>query len=330
MLYLLYGEEKYLINKKLNEIKYDFEKTYDKLVMGLNYITLNNIDNIEELITEIEMPPFGYNRKLIIVRDSGLFSNRSHNLKDASEVDKFIEYLKNNKKILDSSDIIFLEDNISSSKLLNYLKKEAKVLKYASLTRRDNIAIVKILEEYIDNFNKEHNKNIRINRVDLNYIVEEVGRDLYTLLNNLNKVLFYSFDSENLNKKDIENIIIKSGEAMIYEISNNILSGNKNELIKSIDRQLGNGAEIYVVLGYIYNVFRRMYLIGLANENSFNPKSILPPNQAFLLPKFQLYIRRVGLKKIEKIMFEIMEIDKMSKFGEINAELAIKALLKQG
>lgn len=338
MIYLIYGEERYLVNKKIEEIKSDFEKKNDKLVLGLNYIILNDVESINEIITEIEMPPFGYDRKIIIVRDSGLFNKKKTGLKSTSENSKkdssdsleLIEYFNNNKSIVASNDIVFLEYNLNKSKLMDYIKKEGHVFNYNALTNRDNMSIIKILEQYIIDFNKKNHKKINISKIDLKYIIDEVGTDLYTLLNNLDMLLFYSFNKETITRREIDKIIIKSTESVIYEISNNILANKNKDIIVSIDKQLKNGVEIYIILGYVYNVFRRIYLIGLAEQNSYNPMGILPANQGFLLPKFRTYIRIKGLNSVEKIMFEIMEIDRLSKIGEINAELGIKALLKQG
>ena len=80
MIYLIYGEERYLINKRLEEIKLEYEGKNASLVLGLNYILLNNLETIDELITEIEMPCFGYERKLIVIRDSNLFVEKKVNI----------------------------------------------------------------------------------------------------------------------------------------------------------------------------------------------------------------------------------------------------------
>lgn len=344
MIYLIHGEERYLVNKKLEEIKLEYESTFAPLVLGLNYIILNNLESVDELISEIEIPPFGFEKKFIIVRESGFFdkgktntnySKASSKTEDTetsktedSETLKILEYFKENNNILKTVDIVFLEYDINTNSLMDYIKQNGQITKYSSLTKKDNQQIIRILEDTIKEFNEEYNKNIKISKFDLNYMVEETGRDLYTLLNDLNKLLFYAYDKESIEKEDIDEITTKSTESIIYEISNNILANNYVNTIKLIDEQLYNGVDIYVILGYIYNVYRRMYLIILAEESGENPAKVLPANQTFLLPRFQSYIRKVGRKRVEEIMFEIMEIDKLSKVGEIDAKLAIKALLK--
>lgn len=338
MIYLIYGEERYLVNKKLEEIKLEYESNYSPLVLGLNYVILNNLISIDELITEIEMPPFGYDRKLILIRGSNIFlakKNKSFNkneeeteVKDSSEVNEILEYFKKIKNILSSVDIVFIEESIKKSSLVDWIKKNGKVFEYKELTKNDDFKIVQILEEYIKEFNKENEKNLSISKFDLNYMINEVGRDLYTLLNDLNKILFYAYDKESVTREDIDLLINKNTDSVIFEISNNILSGNYSNVLKVIDNLIYSGTDIYVVLGYIYSVYRKIYLVILGLENGVSRHKLLPSNQMFLIPRYESYVRRIGRQEFEDKMFEIMEIDRLSKIGLIDAELGIKAILK--
>lgn len=64
-IYLLYGEETFLLESCLKKIKNNFSM----LVSGINYIKID-ANNINSLISEIETPAFGYETKLIIARDT--------------------------------------------------------------------------------------------------------------------------------------------------------------------------------------------------------------------------------------------------------------------
>lgn len=325
MIYLIYGEERYLVNKRLEEIKLEYEDTHAPLSMGLNYIVLDNLKDIDELVSEIEFPPFGYDNKLIIVRGSNFFLKGEDNNVFAKQ---FLEYLKDNTNILKSVTIAFIEYEFKENDLSKYIKKISEVKEYKLLTKKDNLQIMKILEEYISEFNNNNNKKIKISKFDLNYLIEEVGRDLYTLINNLDKLLYYKYDTSSIDKSDIDNIVVKSTESVIFDISNNILSGNYNNIITAINNLIYSGNDIYTILGYVYGIYRNMYLMVIAEENGANPNLVLPERQAFLVPKYLRYIRKIGRKRLEHILYEIMEIDRLSKLNEIDAELAIKAILR--
>lgn len=64
-IYLLYGEETFLLESCLKKIKSNFAS----LISGINYIKID-ANNINSLISDIETPAFGYEKKLIIVRNS--------------------------------------------------------------------------------------------------------------------------------------------------------------------------------------------------------------------------------------------------------------------
>ena len=66
-IYLLYGNEKYLIDTLLKKIKTKF----GELVQGINYVIIDET-NLQDLIFNIEVPAFGYDKKLMIVKNSGL------------------------------------------------------------------------------------------------------------------------------------------------------------------------------------------------------------------------------------------------------------------
>ena len=67
-LYLLYGEETFLLENCLKSIK----KIFGEKINGINYILLDDT-NINGIISDLETPAFGYDKKLIIAKNTGLF-----------------------------------------------------------------------------------------------------------------------------------------------------------------------------------------------------------------------------------------------------------------
>lgn len=67
-MYLLYGDETFLLDSSVKKIK----KIFGDMINGINYIQIDN-NNISEIIADIQTPAFGYPKKLIIAKDTGLF-----------------------------------------------------------------------------------------------------------------------------------------------------------------------------------------------------------------------------------------------------------------
>ena len=67
-IYLFYGAETFLLEQQVKKMK----KVFGNLVKGINYIIIDE-NSIQELIADIETPAFGYPKKLIIVKNTGIF-----------------------------------------------------------------------------------------------------------------------------------------------------------------------------------------------------------------------------------------------------------------
>lgn len=71
-IYLLYGEELFLLESCLKKIK----TLFGECIKGINYIMIDE-QNITEIISDIETPSFGYEKKLIIVRNTGILKKET-------------------------------------------------------------------------------------------------------------------------------------------------------------------------------------------------------------------------------------------------------------
>ena len=91
-IYVFYGEEKYLIESNIQKIK----NVFGTLQEGINYCSFDS-SNIENLISEIETPCFGYEKKLIIVKNANLLSKKKK--KETETSSESIEFSDNAEDI---------------------------------------------------------------------------------------------------------------------------------------------------------------------------------------------------------------------------------------
>ena len=87
-IYLLYGEEKFLLESTVKSIK----KIFGEKITGINYIMLDE-GNVNEIISDIETPAFGYEKKLIIVKNAGLLKKDTK-----KQLEQYLKYSKKPKK----------------------------------------------------------------------------------------------------------------------------------------------------------------------------------------------------------------------------------------
>ncbi len=120
-IYLFFGEETYLIETVLKKIK----NLFGELVKGINDIEINDT-NIEHLISNLQTPCFGYPKKLVVVKNVGLFKRevKKKGANFADTRDKICEYLKENSDIIKSDNIlIFIEESVDKGKMLSCLEE---------------------------------------------------------------------------------------------------------------------------------------------------------------------------------------------------------------
>ena len=124
-IYLLYGEETFLLESSLKKMK----RIFGELILGINYIQIDDT-NVEELISDLETPAFGYEKKLVIVKNSGLFKKEGKrvNAKLNELKEKVYEYFsKNIEDIKAFNVVIFIEEELEKNNLFKLLDKQEKV-----------------------------------------------------------------------------------------------------------------------------------------------------------------------------------------------------------
>ncbi len=105
-IYLFYGEEKYLIEDNLKKIK----KAFGVMQKGINYIELGE-NNILDIIPNLETPAFGFEKKLIIIRDSNFFKKDTKGGSTSDTREKIESYFKENfNNFKDYNIIVFIEE----------------------------------------------------------------------------------------------------------------------------------------------------------------------------------------------------------------------------
>ena len=112
-IYLLYGEELLLLENFLKKIK----GLFGECVKGINYILIDE-QNVSEIIDDIETPSFGYEKKLIIAKNTGLFKKegkkKSGDLYKLKE--KLINYINENLKVIDEAVVLVFTEEEADEK----------------------------------------------------------------------------------------------------------------------------------------------------------------------------------------------------------------------
>lgn len=311
-IYVFYGEEKYLQQEYLRKIK----KIFGELSLGINYILLDE-NNIDTLISDIETPAFGYEKKLIIIRDSNLFK------KDCKSPmkEKFKKYVSENMDIINEAVVIvFIEEIVHKMDLYKTVEKNAVIIETKELKP---IEIKNRLKRICAMY------KVQISDQNLNYLIETAGTSMQDLINEIRKLIEYAGENGEIKKEDIDKLTIKEIQAIIFDLTDYLGTKNTENALEVLNNLIYNKEPLQKIIITLYNHFRKIYLTKLALKERRDLVEVLSlkPNQVFLTTKYRKQAEYFKEKEILQILKELIDLDYKSKSGQIDLDIGLKTVL---
>lgn len=326
-IYLFYGEETYLLETRVKKIK----KEYQQLILGINFIQVDDT-NVEELIADLETPAFGFDKKLIIAKNTGIFKKEKKTTKSDSKKkkvddtklplnEKIAKYIQENlEELKNTVDLVFVEQEVDKNALYQTIEKVGEVKEFALLKLPDLIAnIKKIAVAY----------KVNIDDVTAKYLVECCGTSMQDLINELRKLIEYKGENSNITKQDIDLLCTKQIQAVIFDLTDNL---GKKEISKALEVYNGlisNKEPIQKILITLYNHFKKLYIIKIAEKYNEDVATAmnLKPNQLFLVSKYKTQARYFETQELREVLEALIDLDANYKIGLISLEIGLEAIL---
>lgn len=317
-LYLLYGEEVFLLESNLKKIK----KLFGEIVPGINYIQIDDA-NINNLISDIETPSFGYEKKLIIVKNSGLFKKegKRKSVKITELKEKVAEYFKKNiSDIKEYNLVVFIEEDIEKNALYKIIDKEGIVCNFEKLKPAD---IIKRLKAIFNAY------KVNIDNETLKYLIEECGTSMQDLINESRKLIEYAGENGTVKKQDVDLLCIKQIEAVIFTLTDSLGKKDIASAMQTLKNLIYNKEPIQKILITLYNHFKKIYFTKIAIEQNLNLAEALDlkPNTLFLAGKYKTQALYFKTEELKKILEELILLDQNSKIGLIDVNIGLESIL---
>lgn len=326
-IYLLYGEEQYLIEQCVKKIK----KNFGELVNGINYIQIDD-KNVEKLIQDIETPAFGYPNKLIIVKNSGLFKKETRGKKKEEKTtkktqksltlqEKIAIYLKENvDTIKESNVIVFVEQEVAVNELQKTLQSigtvcDAEKLKPVQISKR----IKAICNAY----------KVSIDDGTMNYFIETCGTSMLNLINEIRKLIEYAGENGTITAEAIDKLSIKELDSVIFDLTDNLGQKRIKEALQILKELLYNKEPIQKILITLYNHLKKLYFvkIAIANNKDIATSLNLKQNQMFLVNKYKMQTQKFSEQELRKIIQQLEDLDYQYKIGLIDLNIGLDAII---
>lgn len=255
--YFLYGDENYLIDETLNRIKKLF---VDDSELNFKLYTNENFD-LEESIKYIMSFPLMNEKKLIVYKDVPFFRQKNKSEYSEKDAESFVDAIKENKEqniiiIIDhkkNNDDTKYEKYFDSTNIIAKFIKEQGVL--LNIYKFDDATLNKYV---IKRFNKS---NKVIDKVEAAYIVRIVGNNLETLYNECDKVISYVGDKENIERADIDNVIISSVDDNVFDMINFINNNKPEEALKLYGDLISSGEKPNLIIAALSNNYKNLAIV---------------------------------------------------------------------
>ena len=318
-IYLLYGEELFLLESCLKKIR----NIFGECIKGINYILIYE-QNVSEIIADIETPSFGYEKKLIIARNTGLFKKEGK--KKTGELyklkEKLAEYIEQNIKLIQESVVlVFVDEEVDEkSDLFKKIEKNGVICKF---DYQKPIQIEQRIKAICNSY------KVQIDSQTMKYFIECCGTNMQDLINEIRKLIEYAGKKGTITKEDIDKLSIKKIESIIFDLTDDL---GKKDIASALDvfHNLIYAKEpIAKILITLYNHFKKLYITKMAlRENKELTTSLnLKPNQMFLTTKYKVQAKYFKESELRAILQELCNLDYNFKSGKIDLQVGIETIL---
>lgn len=332
-IYLMYGEERYLLDNCVKKIK----KLFGDMINGINYIQIDNT-NINEIIADIETPAFGYPKKLIIAKDTLLFQKPNKKTKKSEEnldnenssrakkeenkfENKLATYIEENIGLIKESVILlFIENTIDKNNLYKSIEKNGCVCNFE---KQRPVDLAKRLKAICNAY------KVNIDGATLNYFIESCGTSLQDLINEIRKQIEYVGENGTITKQTIDLLAIKQFESIIFDLTDSLGRKNIAEALKVLKNLIYSKEPVQKIFITLYGHFKKLYITKIAINEKLNiAESLnLKPNQTFLVNKYTMQSKYFKEEELRKILQEFINLDYKVKNGQIDINIGLESIL---
>ena len=308
MNYLLYGTEKFLIDKEIKNII--SKHKIDDIDISRYDLEVNSI---KEIIDEANTISLFSNNRLIIVDNAFIFSRTT---KKIDNLELLEEYLKiENKETI----IIFinLNEKIDSvKKIVKLIKEKGKIIEFNPLKN-----INTIIKNMFDDYKYESGVIELLNK--------RVGNNLEILNQEIDKLKIYKIDDKFITKQDVLDATTEIIDVDIFKFIDDIINKNKKDAIVTYKELLKLNEEPIKLIALLSSKFRLMFQASELAKKGYTEDQI---SEILNVHKYPVHLAIVaGYKYNPKILIkylnDLADLDIGIKTGEKDNKLALELFI---
>lgn len=303
--YLLYGEETFLVNSYKNRLK---EAILGDDTMNFSYYEGKGID-VNEVIRQADTMPFFAEKRLILVENSGFFKTSSEAL---------ASYLP---EMPETSCMIFVETQVDKR---NKLYKKVKDLGYAAELGRQNSSQ---LARWAGGILAREGKKITGKTMEL--FLSMAGDDMENIRMELEKIVSYTMGREVVTDKDVKEICTVQVTNRIFDMVAAIVNGQTKKAMDLYEDLLTLKEPPMRILFLIARQFNQLLQVKELMAKGFD-KGVIASKmklQPFVVGKIMTQTRLFSRDEILECVRFCVELEEAVKSGQLQDSLAVELFI---
>ena len=305
--YLISGNETYDKTELLERIK----KEFGTIEEGINYIVLekNNIDSLE---IEANTIPFGYPKKLIVVKLDNKAEKEEEKETDNSVQSRLLSLLEQMNEMVC---VVLFGEFSSKSKLYQFVEKNGKC--FVLDQKKEN--------ELVSWCQSEFSKNgVKIDAANTAYFLNICGNEKQVLINEIEKLSHYRMEKKVIQKEDIDCLCVKSTEVIIFDLTDSLGARNIKKALSSLTDLLENKEPLPKILIMIAKHFKSLLIAKIATKQGKNVLDELETKSSFAANKYKNQARMFEERELVNMIEKLALLDIDSKIGKIDLQLGLE------
>lgn len=312
MIYLLYGNDKALIKRKIDKICEDNNISRD----SISQYSLFS-DNIIDIIDDANTIGLFSIKKTIIVNDAFIFTSSKDKAIDISVIE---DYINNYNK---DTILIFniVEEKIDSrKKITKLLEKNGKIIE---LSNKNNSDIVKYITDYIEN------NDYKIDNSNISYLINRLGNNIDLIINELDKIMLYKMEDKNITRSDIDELTEPSIEEEIFNLTDAVVKGDVKRSIDLFHYFLEKNYDSLQMIAMLGNQFRLLFQVKRFTNKGYREADIakelgIHPYRVKLAMQTNYYYTE---NNYLKYLYKLADMDEKIKMGQIDKNVSLELFL---
>lgn len=303
MVYVIYGVETFLIDKKVKEI------TNDNPVISYDL----DFDSLKDILFDASMMSLLGDKKYIVVNNPYFLIQSSPEI-PVIETECLEEYLSNPNP---NTIIIFkfIREKIAENKKITKLIREKA--ECFNLNKIDTYS-----------FAKNELEGYQINNNDIELLISRVGENISLLKNEIDKLKLYKIEEKKIETEDILSIH-ENVEVDFFKFIDHIINKDKVIALKEYFSLLEKKEEPLKILIVLANKIRLMYQIKRLGEKGYSSNEIgkMLNTHPYAVQMAGASSKKYTSEKLLQTLDLICELDEKIKTGKVIASSSLELFI---